>query len=151
LISGVRTKKLNVIPDERGYLMEILRKDDDLFRGFGQAYITVAYPGVVKAWHYHKEQVDNFTIVSGMGKFVLYDMREDSETSGQIDEYFVGDQNPMLIQIPTRVCHGFKAIGKEPAIALNVPDQVYNYEAPDEMRIDPHRNDIPYDWDLQER
>ncbi len=151
MIDGVKVKKLHVIPDERGYLMEILRNDDKMFRGFGQAYITVAYPGVVKAWHYHKEQIDNFTIVSGMGKFVLYDMRSDSPTVGEINEFFIGEQNPVLIQIPVMVCHGFKAVGDKPAMALNIPDQVYVYEAPDEMRIDPYNNDIPYDWEIKER
>lgn len=151
MIDGVKIRKLKVIPDERGYLMEILRSDDELYRRFGQAYITVAYPGIVKAWHYHKEQVDTFTIVSGMGKFVLYDRREKSKTKGEVNEFFIGEKNPMLIQIPIGVCHGFKAIGIEPAIALNIPDQVYNYEAPDEMRIDPYDDSIPYDWSLKER
>ena len=54
MIEGVKIKKLRVIPDERGRLMEILRCDDALFRKFGQAYMTTVYPGVVKAWHYHK-------------------------------------------------------------------------------------------------
>jgi len=151
VIEGVKTRKLKVIPDERGYLMEILRSDDEMFRKFGQVYVTVAYPGVVKAWHYHKEQVDTFTILSGMGKFVLFDRRRKSPTKGEINEFYVGDKNPMLIQIPIGVCHGFKAIGTEPAIALNLPDQVYNYEAPDEMRIDPYDESIPYDWSLKER
>ncbi len=48
MIKDVRTKQLRVIPDERGRLMETLRCDDDLFVKFGQAYITTAYPGVVK-------------------------------------------------------------------------------------------------------
>ena len=151
MIEGVRTRRLKVIPDERGYLMEILRSDDEMFQKFGQAYITVAYPGVVKAWHYHKEQVDTFTILSGMGKFVLFDRRRKSATKNEINEFYIGDKNPMLIQIPVGVCHGFKAIGNEPAIALNIPDQVYNYEAPDEMRIDPYDESIPYDWSLKER
>ena len=48
MIQGVRIKKLKVIPDERGRLMEMLRCDDDFFTKFGQAYMTAAYPGVVK-------------------------------------------------------------------------------------------------------
>ena len=47
MIEGVRTKKLKVIPDARGRLMEILRADDDLFLKFGQVYMTSAYPGVI--------------------------------------------------------------------------------------------------------
>ena len=58
IIEGVRIKQLKVIPDERGRLMETLRDDDDLFVKFGQAYVTTAYPGVVKAWHYHKKQIE---------------------------------------------------------------------------------------------
>ena len=51
-IEGVKVKKLRAIPDERGRLMEILRCDDELFTRFGQVYMTTAYPGVVKGWHY---------------------------------------------------------------------------------------------------
>ncbi|RMD96449.1 MAG: dTDP-4-dehydrorhamnose 3,5-epimerase, partial [Deltaproteobacteria bacterium] len=73
MIEGVRLKRLHPIPDERGYLMEMLRADDDLFLKFGQIYMTTAYPGVVKAWHYHKVQYDHFVVVRGMMKVVLYD------------------------------------------------------------------------------
>jgi dTDP-4-dehydrorhamnose 3,5-epimerase len=59
-IEGVIVKKLRVIPDERGFLMEMLRCDDDFFKAFGQVYLSVAYPGVVKGWHYHKHQTDHF-------------------------------------------------------------------------------------------
>ena len=57
MIDGVMIKKLKVIADERGRLMEILRADDEMFTGFGQVYMTTAYPGVVKGWHYHKTAV----------------------------------------------------------------------------------------------
>jgi dTDP-4-dehydrorhamnose 3,5-epimerase len=57
-IQGVKTRALRLIPDERGWLMEILRADDELFTKFGQVYVSATYPGVVKAWHYHKVQVD---------------------------------------------------------------------------------------------
>ena len=53
MINEVKIKKLKVIPDERGRLMEILRADDEIFIRFGQVYLTTAYPGAVKAWHYH--------------------------------------------------------------------------------------------------
>jgi dTDP-4-dehydrorhamnose 3,5-epimerase len=151
LIDGVIVKELTVISDERGFLMEILRSDDDIFSDFGQVYVTAAYPGVVKAWHYHKKQVDSFTVVSGMAKFVLYDQREDSRTKGEVNEFFVGDRSPFLIRIPPGVYHGFKAIGNSPAVALNIPNSTYDYENPDEQRVDPHDNDIPYDWDLKEK
>ena len=76
MIDGVKLKPLRVLPDERGRLMEILRCDDEVFSKFGQVYMTTAYPGVVKGWHYHKVQTDNMAVVRGMMKLVLFDSRE---------------------------------------------------------------------------
>lgn len=147
-IEGVKTKNLRVIPDERGWLMEILRSDDEIFQQFGQVYITTAYPGVVKGWHYHKKQTDNFTCVSGMMKVALYDARDDSRTKGTIMEFFIGEKNPLLISVPPGVYHGFKGIGTDTAFFLSVPTLPYNYQEPDEYRLPPDTKEIPYDWGL---
>ncbi|MBI4042726.1 MAG: dTDP-4-dehydrorhamnose 3,5-epimerase family protein, partial [Deltaproteobacteria bacterium] len=90
LIDGVVIKPLRVIVDERGRLMELLRRDDPFFEEFGQVYMTTAYPGVVKGWHYHKQQADHFAVVKGMIKLVLFDPREESPTKGLINEFFLG-------------------------------------------------------------
>jgi len=126
--------------------MEMLRADDDLFTKFGQIYMTTAYPGVVKAWHYHKKQIDNFVVVKGMMKVVLYDGRADSPTYKEINEFFMGEHNPILLQIPAFVYHGFKCISETEAIVINCPTEVYSYENPDEYRLPPHGGEIPYDW-----
>jgi len=150
LIDGVILKKLKVIPDERGRLMEILRSDDPFFEKFGQAYLTTAYPGVVKAWHFHRIQVDHFCVIKGMMKVVLYDKREDSPTKGLLNEFFLGEHNPQLIRIPKGVCHGFKCISENEALVINIPSEKYIYDDPDEFRIHPHDNDIPYDWNRED-
>jgi dTDP-4-dehydrorhamnose 3,5-epimerase len=150
MIEGVMTKKLKVIPDERGRLMEILRTDDEMFRKFGQVYMTTAYPGVVKGWHYHKKQYDNMAVVKGMMKIVLYDGRPDSSTYGEINEFFAGEHNPVLIYIPPFVYHGFKCISQEEAIVVNTPSEAYDYREPDEFRVNPHDNNIPYEWDRKD-
>jgi dTDP-4-dehydrorhamnose 3,5-epimerase len=149
VIHGVNTKELRVIPDERGWLMEILRCDDDLFTKFGQVYLTTAYPGVVKAWHLHKKQTDNFTCIHGSMKVVLYDDRKDSSTYQEINEFDLGVvENPLLLSVPPFVYHGFKALGSETAYFLSVPTEPYNYKKPDEYRLPPDTKEIPYDWVL---
>ena len=149
MIDGVQVKKLKPIPDERGRLMEILRCDDPFFQKFGQVYMTTAYPGVVKAWHYHKKQTDHFCCVKGMMKVVLYDDREGSPTRGEVNEFFLGEHNPILVVIPNGVYHGMKGVGTEEAIIINTPTEPYNRDDPDEYRLDPFDNDIPYDWGLK--
>ena len=146
MIHDVKTKKLRVIPDERGRLMEMLRSDDELFIRFGQAYMTTAYPGVVKAWHYHKKQVDHFVCVKGMMKVVLYDGRPESPSHKEINEFVIGEHNPLLLQIPPYVFHGFKCISEQEAMVINLPTEIYDYKEPDEYRLPAHGSEIPYDW-----
>ena len=150
MIAGVKTKQLKVIPDERGRLMELLRSDDEYFIRFGQVYLTTVYPGVVKAWHYHELQTDTFFCLKGMLKVVLYDNRESSPTKGEINEFFIGEHNPISVQIPHQVTHGFKCISETEAMVLNVPTELFNYAEPDEIRFDPHNSDIPYSWDRKD-
>jgi len=145
-IEGVTTRDLRLIPDERGRLMEILRADDKEFTKFGQVYVTTAYPGVVKAWHYHNLQDDNMTVLKGMAKIVLYDDRESSPTKGLVNEFFVGEHNRVLIHIPKLIWHGFKCISNTEAMIMNIVTECYNYKNPDEYRKPPHGSDIPYDW-----
>jgi dTDP-4-dehydrorhamnose 3,5-epimerase len=146
LIDGVKTKTLRLVPDERGWLIEILRADEtDLFTRFGQVYVSATYPGVVKAWHYHEHQTDNFACVAGMVKLVLVDTREGSPTKGLINEFFLGTQNPTLVQVPNLVYHGWKCISLEPSLVVNVPNEPYHREQPDEFRLEAH-GALPYDW-----
>jgi dTDP-4-dehydrorhamnose 3,5-epimerase len=150
MIEGVKTKRLTVHHDERGWLAEILRSDEEIFEAFGQVYVSVAYPGVVKGWHYHKLQTDHFCVVKGMLKVVLYDPREDSPTRGEVNEFFIGESNPMLVKIPALVVHGVKAIGEEAGYLINCPTRPYDHKHPDEYRIDPHSGEVPYRWERRD-
>jgi dTDP-4-dehydrorhamnose 3,5-epimerase len=89
--------------------------------------------------------VDNFACIVGMVKLVLVDTRADSPTTGVVNEFFVGAQNPMLVQVPNLVYHGWKCISPETSLVVNVPNEPYRYAAPDEYRLAPY-DTLPYDW-----
>lgn len=153
-IIGVEIKKLKVIPDERGRLMEIMRNDDKCFSKFGQVYMTTTYPGVVKGYHWHDKQIDQVCCLSGMIKLVLYDIRN-NETQFNLMELFIGEYNPCLVTIPSLVLHGWKCVSEKEALIINIPSESYNYNKPDENRVDPHSEaeqenvlgtTVPYDW-----
>ena len=150
MIDGVKTKKLKVVPDERGFLMEILRNDDEIFEKFGEVYITMVKKGVAKAWHYHKFQDDHFTCISGNALLVLYDARDDSPTKGEVQEFILKDPaqegEHLLIKIPKGVYHGFTAVDCEEARINNIPTQNYNYDNPDEHRCAWDSAEVPYQW-----
>jgi dTDP-4-dehydrorhamnose 3,5-epimerase len=146
MINGVKIKKLKIIPDDRGRLMEILRSDDRLFEKFGQVYMTTVKPGIVKAWHMHRLQRDNFCCIVGKIRLGLHDTRKDSPTSGKTAEMTLSPEDPKLVSIPPNVYHGFKGMADEESIVINTPTEAYNHAKPDEHRIDPYKNDIPFDW-----
>ena len=149
-IDGVQVKPLTVIADERGRLFEILRRDDPIFTQFGQVYCTTVDFGVVKGWHLHKRQIDNFVCVNGMIKLALYDGREGSPTRGMVNEFFLGVHTPLLVQIPPGVYHGFKGLTEPEAIVINIPTEPYHHARPDEYRLEAHTTEIPYDWNRKD-
>jgi hypothetical protein len=63
---GVVLHPLARHPDDRGYFEELIRVDDPWFKeGFGQLSHSKMYPGVVKAWHIHKTQIDWWCVAGG--------------------------------------------------------------------------------------
>jgi len=156
MIDGVKIKELKVIPDDRGELMEMMRCDEEFYNGFGQVYMSTTYPGVIKGWHYHKLQEDNMVCMKGDLMVGLFDNRENSPTKGQTMKIFCGTKKPLLIHIPIGILHGWKNIGTEETYVVNVVTKPYNYENPDEFRVDPRDKnkqkeqlgtEIPFDWE----
>ncbi len=130
--------------------MEILRCDDEMFEKFGQVYMTTAYPGIIKAWHYHKLQSDNFTCVSGKIILALYDARVNSSTFGEINDFVISPAEPKLIHVPKEVYHGFKNVGDSEAIVINTVTKPYNLNNPDEYRLDSFDEKIGYKWERKD-
>ena len=151
MIQEVVVKKLKLLQDDRGFLMEVLRSDEAMFDRFGQCYVTEVLPRIVKGWHYHKKQYDHFCCLKGAAKVVLYDGREDSKTYREVNEFILSLESPMVVKIPPYVFHGFTAVGNEPAMILNLPTELYHYQEPDEFRENPFSEKIPYDWGFVDR
>jgi dTDP-4-dehydrorhamnose 3,5-epimerase len=145
-ISGVVVNELKLLPNDRGRLMEIQRADEPGFPGFGQAYMTSTYDGVVKAWYRHETQVDQIVVLTGLLKLVLYDDRDGSPTKGVIQEVVLGELAPRLVRIPPGVWHGFQAIGGHEAFTLHLNTVPYDPARPDEERLPPDSDLIPYRW-----
>lgn len=144
MINGVKVRKLNVIGDNRGRLMEIFRYSQTKINP-RQVYMTTAFEGVVKdkdKFHLHKRQTDNFCCIQGKIKLVLVDQRPRSKTKGEINELEIGDSNFCIVTIPKGILHAFKSLKGE-SLIINCIDYEYNKNNPDEFRID----NVYYDWD----
>ena len=147
MIDGVVVTPLKQIPDERGSVMHMLRRDCSTFSEFGEIYFSTVHPGVVKGWHLHHRMILNYAVPVGRIKFVLYDQREDSPTKGKISEVFMGPDNYVLVTVPPLIWNGFKGIGDVTSLLANCASIPHD---PDEIeRRDPLDEEIPYDWDVK--
>jgi dTDP-4-dehydrorhamnose 3,5-epimerase len=150
-IHDVVIKKLVTHCDDRGYLREVLRDDDGLMERFGQTTITKTYPGVIKAFHWHRKQDDLWYVVDGMARVVLYDRRANSPTRGETQVICAGEDNPVLILIPKGIAHGYQVLGSKPVILFYHTTQSYNPDDPDEERVPFDDPEIGFDWSIQNR
>jgi len=145
-IMGILIEKLKTIPDERGYILHMLRCDNPVFERFGEIYFSTVYPGVVKGWHIHKKMTLNYAVPVGMIKLVLYDDRIESASRGNLMEVFMGERNHLRVTIPPGIWNGTKGIGTSMAIIANCADLPHDSNEID--RMDPFSSAIPYQWDL---
>jgi len=150
-IHDVVIKKLVTHSDDRGYLREVLREDDHMLRQFGQITVTKTYPGVIKAFHWHKEQDDVWYVAGGMARVVMHDRRPESSSHGQTQVVFAGEDNPVTILIPAGVAHGYQVLGNQPILLFYTVTHNYNPAAPDEQRIPFDDPTIAFDWSILNR
>lgn len=146
-IKGVIVAPQKRIIDGRGGIMHMQKASDPIFKGFGEIYFSYANPGIVKAWHVHSNMYVNNCVVSGTAKLVCYDLREGSETQGNLMEIYLGLENYCTVQIPPGVANGYMTIGSEPVVLANCASIEHD---PDEISyISPYDNEIDYQWDTK--
>lgn len=125
MIDGVIVKELKKFEDERGWLAEIYRDDEDDHKP-AMSYISVTMPGKTRGPHEHIEQTDLF-IFPGPGNFEVYlwDRRERSTTRDQHMKFEVGESRPAAVIVPPGVVHGYKCVSDVSALSFNLPDKLY--------------------------
>src|SRR5581483_6710636 len=153
LISGIEINPFPVWPDDRGYFLEIARLGQGLIANFStestQVSAALNYPGIIKAFHYHRFQTDYWVPAAGLLQVALVDLRTNSETFGVKNTLYVGALRPWQLLIPPGVAHGYKVIGAEPSVLVYVTNRIYNPK--DEGRISYNDAAIGYNWELQHK
>ena len=153
LIDGVQINPFPLWPDDRGYFLEIARLGQGLVADFPtettQVSAALNYPGIIKAFHYHKFQTDYWVPSAGLLQVVLVDLRRESRTFTAKNTLYVGSLRPWQILIPPGVAHGYKVIGEQPSMLVYVTNRTYDPK--DEGRIPHNDSSIAYDWELQHK
>jgi len=144
MIEGIKITPLEQIEDERGKVMHMLRNDEKSFTKFGEIYFSTVHQNKIKGWHLHSKMTLNYAVILGEIKLALYDVRPDSKTKGQVQEFFLSQKNYKLISVPPLIWNGFMGIGDETAIVANCAD--FPYDSSEIKRKSAFDKEIPYDW-----
>ena len=150
-VEGVAFRPTRPVPHEDGLLTEVARATWDAFdEPVSQVHVTTTFPGRIRAWGLHQVSTDRLFVVHGLVKIVVFDGRLDSPSYGHITEVVVSERNPGLLIVPPNLYHGWKNIGVTEAIIINMPTEMYNYEAPDALDMPwdskAAKDVIPYVW-----
>lgn len=145
MIDGVHFKELITHADERGFFREIIRQTDPSFgESFGQCSHSLVYPGVAKAWHFHKVQTQWTYIACGLFKVALHDDRPLSPTYRETMVFLAGDHQPARVyRLPAGVLHGYRCL-HGPAHVFYVTSGVYDQKEEGRLAHDDPR--IGFDW-----
>ncbi len=153
LIAGVKCAPIAVWPDDRGFFFEVQRAGLGLNAHFPKETTQISaalnYPGIIKAFHFHRHQTDCWTPATGMLQIVLIDLRPESTTFGQRNTIYAGEHRRWQILIPSGVAHGYKVVGTGPSMLIYSTDRFYNPS--DEGRITHNDPKLNYDWELQHK
>jgi len=129
------SKKMKIFNDDRGYLIEGLRADDEFFDGeFGQCLVSVVYPGVIKGLHLHEKQIDYTCCIKGNLRYVAVNEKEDGTIESKV--LTIGENNPLLIKVRAGLWHGYMAVDGEATI-LHVMNRGHDPKNDDTQRRDP--------------
>ncbi len=150
-LNGVKIKQVKRNFDDRGFFSEIVKFGEETFCEIKQTSYTETYPGVIKAFHWHRRQYDIWFPVKGNIQIVLHDLRKDSPTQGQTQVIYAGGDWPLVILIPPGVAHGYQVLGTEKAGLFYHTSEAYDPENPDEERIPFDDKKIGFDWETKNR
>lgn len=151
MIEGVEIKVMKKFCDDRGFFCEVIKFGEGTFHEVKQTSYTETFPGVIKAFHWHKKQWDVWFVARGMAQVVLYDQREGSKTKGETQVICAGENNPVLISIPPGVVHGYRVLGQEKVGLFYHTSEAYDSVNPDEERIPFDDKKINFDWRTKNR
>lgn len=151
-IDGVEQVALQPWYDERGFFMELCRKQvtdekNEMQKAlvkfweeidFNTAQWSIANVEIdnhIKGLHYHLKQKDVWFFPKGSkAKIVLLDIREKSPTKGQTQVVIMGGDKPSFLKIPEGVAHGYRPL-TNPCTIIYCVTKPFDINDPDELRV----------------
>ena len=135
-MDGVILTELKQIHNPKGDIFHAMKKSDDGYNGFGEAYFSTIHKNDIKGWKQHKEMVLNLVVPTGAIEFVIYNEKEQEFFSVTLSQ-----DNYQRLTVAPGLWMAFRGI-EENSMLLNLasiehdPNEASNKEL----------KEIPYEW-----
>ncbi len=117
--------ELNKFEDDRGFLIEFLKKSElgEEKKTFGQIYLAIIAPGTLRGNHYHKTKDEYFAIMSGSVSVVLEDI-----STGERAEFAMESAKEKItrLRVGPNVAHAIKNDSSENVVLCAYTDEEYD-------------------------
>lgn len=133
---------LNTHVDSRGSFTEIFKNLPDIIV---QVNLSISLPGIKRAWHRHRHQVDYICVLQGKVTICLSQEKEKNEER-KIQKFYLTNSPLQLVRIEKNVWHGTRNMGKLPAMILYGHTSLYNPFDPDEEKKELLEGEKKYAW-----
>mgnify|MGYP000875185083 FL=1 len=140
MIKDVVITNLDIINTPGGDVMHAIKKTDNGFKSFGEAYFTNIKKGAIKGWKRHKKMTLNLIVPIGKIRFVLFDDRLLSDKKFQ--EIIISKDNYCRLTVPPMIWLGFQGISEGNSLLLNIASIVHNPKEMEKQNIE----QIKFDW-----
>lgn len=135
-MDGVILTPLKQIHHQKGDVFHAMKKSDNGFDGFGEAYFSTINQGDIKGWKKHTEMTLNLVVPIGEIEFVVYD-----ENTKEFFSVKLSQNNYQRLTVKPNLWMAFRGL-KEYNILLNLASIEHN---PKEA-INVDLSGIYYEW-----
>ena len=144
-IEGIVLTDLKMINHPQGDIYHAMKKGDDGFEGFGEAYFSTIKENEIKGWKKHLKMTMNIIVPVGEVTFILFDDRENSNSVNNFFTITLSPSNYYRLTVPPGIWHAFKGHNHDLNLILDVADIEHQ---PDEIiRIE--LDEISFNWSNQ--
>lgn len=147
-IEGCFEIRPRVFKDQRGKFVKLFHRE--LFDELGlqstyeEEYYSISPARVIRGLHFQvppKEHVKLVSCLKGAILDVVYDLRSESDSSGQVFSLELNSEKGNMLYVPEGLAHGFYVLS-EKAIFLSMNSRKFSPECDRGIRWD----SIPFNW-----
>ena len=119
-MDGVILTPLKQIIHPRGDILHAMKRSDNGFDGFGEAYFSTINQGDIKGWKKHTKVTMNIVVPIGAIKFTIY-----NDITHDFLEVIISQDNYQRLTVSPELWVSFKGIGCN-NILLNIANIEHN-------------------------